>query len=337
MQKRILYIGNKLSKAVGTVTTIDTLSFLLKKEGYDVSAFSQINNKAFRLLDMLYRTIQYRRKVDVVLIDTYSTQNFYYAVWVAKICRYFDIPYIPILHGGNLPERLKKTFQLSQKLFKGAKTNVTPSMYLYEAFKTEGYNNLTYIPNTIEINKYPFLLRNEITPKLLWVRAFSKVYNPLLALKVVEEMHKKNIKVSLCMVGPEKDGALAECKKITQQKNLPITFTGKLEKVEWVELSKEFDVFINTTNFDNTPVSVIEAMALGLPVVSTNVGGLPYLIDQDKTGILVPPDNEQAFVQAIIKLMNNPSIVEFLSKRARAKVEGFDWENVKGKWNAVLS
>ena len=55
-----------------------------------------------------------------------------------------------------------------------------------------------------------------------------------------------------------------------------ITITGILRKAEWIELSKDYDVFINTTNVDNMPVSVIEAMALGMPIVSTNVGGIPF-------------------------------------------------------------
>lgn len=337
MQRRILYIGNKLSERGDIATTIDTLSLLLIDEDYIVYAYSHVKNKVFRFLDMLYRTFQFRKNIDVVLVDTYSTQNFYYAVWVARLCRFLKIPYIPILHGGKLPERLKKTPRLCKKLFRGAKINVAPSLYLLKIFKEEGYTNITYIPNTIEIKNYSFLLRKEIKPKLLWVRSFSKIYNPELALKVVEELLEKKIDVSLCMVGPEKDGSLNQCRELTQQKNLPITFPGKLDKKDWINLAVEYDIFINTTNFDNMPVSVIEAMALGLPVVSTNVGGLPFLIEHNKTGILVPPDNEQAFVDAICQLLTNTILGETISKNARTKVEGFDWEKVKHSWFRILN
>ena len=207
---------------------------------------------------------------------------------------------------------------------------------MLDTFKKEGYVNLTFIPNTLEIDKYPFLLRKELQPKLLWVRAFDTIYNPLLAVKVIEALLEKNIDASLCMVGPEKDGALAECKEIALQKNLPITFTGMLKKKEWIALSKEYDIFINTTNFDNTPVSVMEAMALGLPVISTNVGGLPYLIEEDVNGILVSPNNINSFVEAIIDLLSDLEKSQTLAKNARVKVEGFDWEVVKEKWDEVL-
>ena len=171
---------------------------------------------------------------------------------------------------------------------------------------------------------------------MLWVRSFSKIYNPKLALEVIEKLVAQNVKVILSMVGPEKDGSLKECQEIVAQKKLPIIFTGLLSKKEWINLSKDYDLFINTTNFDNTPVSVIEAMALGLPVISTNVGGIPYLIENGKTGVLVPPNDSQVFVDEIEAIYNNPSKTMKLSKNARRSVENFDWEVVKEKWIEVL-
>ena len=337
MKKKILYIGNKLSNSGSNVTSIETLGSFLKNEGYEIVMASSKKNKVFRLLDMLLTTVKYSKKVSCVLIDTYSTQNFYFAVLVAKVCRILHLPYIPILRGGMLPNRLKKSPKLCRRLFNAAKTNASPSNYLMEAFKKEGYTNLTYIPNTIEIDNYPFFERKNIKAKLLWVRSFSEIYNPLLAIKIVEKLLDKNITVKLCMIGPEKDGSLAICKELAEKKNLPIVFTGKLEKAAWIEQSKHYDIFINTTNFDNTPVSVMEAMALGLPVISTNVGGLPFLIDHQKTGVLVPPNDKFKFVDAIMDLIENPKKAQSLATNARAAVENFDWEKVKHHWFRILN
>jgi len=79
------------------------------------------------------------------------------------------------------------------------------------------------------------------------------------------------------MVGPDKDSSLGEAKDLAKQLGVAesVTFTGVLPKAQWHQLSEKFDIFINTTNIDNMPVSIIEAMALGLPIVSTNAGGLP--------------------------------------------------------------
>jgi glycosyltransferase involved in cell wall biosynthesis len=337
MQKRILYIGNKPSQSLGTVTTIETLSLLLASEGIEVITASAVKNKVFRLLDMTFTTFKHRKRVDYVLIDTYSTLNFNYAVAVSKLCRKFKIPYIPILHGGDLPKRLVKSRKASAKLFGNAYTNVSPSQYLLQVFNNAGFKNVKYIPNSIEIGNYPFLLRKEIKPKLLWVRSFSEVYNPLLAIEVLQKLLLRYPEASLCMVGPEKDGSLSECKQLAEKTNLPVHFMGRLDKLEWIKLSTKYSVFINTTNFDNMPVSVIEAMALGLPLISTEVGGIPHLIEDKVDGVLVPPNNASEFVASIDKLMQQPDFAIKITKNARIKVENFDWQLVKHSWNSLLN
>ncbi len=335
-KKNLLYIGNKIAVHGRPPTSIDVLSKWLQEEGYTILTSSSKKNRILRFLDMVFTTIKNRSNIDLVLIDTYSTQNFYYALIIAALCNFFKLPYIPILHGGNLPDRLKRNKKFSLFLFGKAKTNVAPSKYIMDQFKLNGFQNITYIPNTIEIEKYPFLPRKKIQPKLLWVRSFSEIYNPLLALQIVEQLKNEGLNVSLCMVGPEKDGSLARCKKVSHDLNLPIKFTGKLEKEEWIELSKAYDIFINTTNFDNMPVSVMEAMALGLPVVSTHVGGLPYLISSGQDGLLVPPNSPDNLVVAIKKLLSDPLMAETLALQARAKIEKFDWKQVKHSWITLL-
>lgn len=334
--KKILHIGSKIAKSGGNPTTIDTLSKLLRSEGYQVNTYSEKRSKLLRFLEMIYKTFLLRKKTDMVIIDTYSTLNFYYAVYVAKLCRLLNITYIPILHGGDLPKRLKNNPNMSKKLFHGAMVNVSPSKYLLDQFIRSGIKSISHIPNTIEIANYQFKSRKEIEPKILWVRSFSEIYNPMLALKILESLNEKGIVAELCMVGPEKDGTLTRCKEYAKKNGLPVSFTGKLSKREWIKLSRDYDIFINTTNFDNMPVSVIEAMALGLPVISTNVGGMPYLIEHDKTGILVPPNDEAIFVDAILKLMTYPEKASSLTIEARKQVEQYDWEIVKHKWFELL-
>ncbi len=337
MKRNLLYIGNKLSKKGSTVTSIETLGAFLKAEGFNITTASSKANKALRLLDMLWAVVKFKKKDATVLIDTYSTQNFYYAVIIARICSIRNIPYIPILRGGNLPQRLKNSPAKSKALFHGAQINVAPSRYLLEAFKKEGFVNTVYIPNTLELENYSFLLRNNLQPKLLWVRSFATLYNPILALDVLALLRSKGFNATLTMVGPAKDESFEACKIKTEAENLPVTFTGMLAKDAWIALSAQHDIFINTTNFDNTPVSVMEAMALGLPVVSTNVGGLPYLIANEIDGILVPPKDIATFTKAIEKLLANPKKAVEISLAARKKVAQFDWQVVKQQWTSLLS
>ena len=336
-KRKLLYIGNKLAQHGASPTMADWLPNFLETEGFKVVTASNKRNKIIRLLDMILTTYKNRKKVDLVIIDTYSTLNFYYAVIIAKICRNNKLPYIPILHGGNLPHRLEKDKGLSQNLFSGAKTCVSPSLYLMNQFQDFGYTNLTYIPNSISIKDYPFLPRTSLSPKLLWVRSFAEIYNPLLALEILEMLIKQGVNASLCMVGPDKDGSLIRCKKIAEELNLPVTFTGILSKQEWITLSKDYDLFINTTNFDNMPVSVMEAMALGMPVISTNVGGMAYMINCGKNGIVVPSKSPRAFVESITELLENSEKGFRMAQSARAEMEKLDWQEIKKLWIELLA
>jgi len=335
--KHLVYLGNKLSTAGHTPTTIDTLSTLLSAEGFIVTTASKQKHKIFRILDMLWTIARYAKRTNYVLIDTYSTQNFYYAYSCALVCQLLRLKYIPILHGGNLPNRLQTHPKLSATLFKRAHINCAPSYYIKEAFKREGYTNVIYIPNSISLSAYPFKAREMSTIKLLWVRSFSTIYNPKLAVRVLHGLLERGINATLCMVGPDVDGTLTQTQAYAKTLQVEVTFTGKLSKEEWIALSADYNVFINTTNFDNMPVTVIEAMALGLPLVSTNVGGLPYLIQQNITGVLVPPNDAEAFIEAVLSLQNDRLHRERLIENARVHAETFNWDTVKALWIATLN
>ena len=334
--KKLLYIGNELQPRGGSPTTIDRLAPLFKNEGFQVKTSSSRENKLLRLAEMMTSVISNKSWLDVVLIDTYSTRNFWYAVLTAELCKKLALDYILLLHGGELPKRIKKSPGLSASLFERAKLNIAPSYYLFQKFKEAGFRNIKYIPNFICLEDYPYKIRKTVAPKLLWVRAFAKIYNPILAIKVLEEVLKNYPNAQLCMVGPKKDESYKECLTYAEENNLPVKFTGKLSKPEWIELSKDYDIFLNTTNVDNTPVSILEAMALGFPIISTEVGGIPYLIQDKQNGLLVPPKNKLSMVNAVKSLLGNSVLAENLSQNARQEAEKFDWQIVKKDWNEVL-
>ena len=115
MMKRVLYLGNNLKSKSKYHNAYDTLTINLKFEGYKIINASDKKNQLIRLLDMMYHTIKYGKKVDYVLIDTYSTLAFYFAYFNALISNVYRTPYILILHGGDLPKRLAKSPKMSKK------------------------------------------------------------------------------------------------------------------------------------------------------------------------------------------------------------------------------
>nr|WP_315199079.1 glycosyltransferase family 4 protein [uncultured Flavobacterium sp.] len=333
--RNLLYIGNKLSKHGVTPTTIETLGPLLEQEGFSLKYSSSQKNKGLRFIAMLWSVFQYR-KTDYVLIDTYSTANFWYAFAISQLCRLLQIKYIPILHGGNLSFRLKKNPKICGMIFKNSFQNVAPSLFLISVFKEEGYHNVIHIPNAIELAKYPFLEREKAVPNLLWVRSFAKIYNPIMAVEVFACLKEKYPEATLCMVGPEKDGSLLEAKQRANNLNVEVLFTGKLSKKDWIDLSKNYSVFINTTHFDNMPVSVIEAMSLGLAVVSTNVGGIPFLLENEKESLLVLDKDVNKMVEAVVRLIEEPDLFSKITSTAREKSKQFEWQEIKSKWLTIL-
>lgn len=334
-KSKVLYIGNNLVKKTNYATSMDILSSLLKLEGFTVYKSSSKSNKMLRLLEMCFNIISFRTKFDYVLIDTYSTSNFYYAFITSQLCRIFNLRYLPILRGGNLPYRLHHNPTLSSLIFNNSFQNIAPSGYLKYEFELKGYTTLL-IPNVIPITKYNFKNRQKLQPKLLYVRSFAKIYNPTMAIEVLKELKNTYSKAVLCMVGPDKDGTLKDVKHLINTYDLQdsVEITGVLSKDEWHKKSEEFDIFINTTNVDNTPISVIEAMALGLPVVSTNVGGLPYLIDDNKDGVLVDKEQPILMAKKIIEIIEENK--SSFAKMARCKVENFDWSVVRKQWLKLL-
>ncbi|UYW00497.1 glycosyltransferase family 4 protein [Flavobacterium agricola] len=332
---KIVYIGNKLQAKGFTPTSVETLGNFLISEGYNVKRYSDIRNPFFRFLNMQFG-IFFNNHVNCVIIDTYSSKAFWFAFFSSLSSIITNKKYILCLRGGNLPMRLNKNPKLCNWMFSNSFRNISPSGYLLQEFEKKGYKNLTLIPNTIEIENYSFLPRTLSSPKVLWVRSFAEIYNPLLAVDVLIELKKIYPEAELCMVGPEKDGSLIKVKQYAADNNVEVSFPGKLSKKEWFKLSENYNIFLNTTNFDNTPVSVMEAMALGLPVVSTNVSGLPFLIQTDKDGILVEPNNSSLMVQAIDKLVKDKSLYKKIQLNARKKAETWDWQVIKNDWNKLL-
>jgi len=334
--KKVLCIGNNLVKHGNTATSLVVLGELLEREGYTIIYASSQKNKLLRMLDMVFKTIRYARKVDYVLIDTYSTVNFWYALVISQLCRLLGVKYIPKLLGGDLPNRLERSRFFCDLIFKNAYQNVAPSMYLYSVFKDKGYANLLHIPNSLELGNYRLDRKVFDFPRILWVRSFAQLYNPVLAVKVLIAIQKKYPLAKLCMVGPKKDESYETTVAYAKDNNVAVSFTGKLSKKEWANLSADYNLFLNTTHFDNTPVSVMEAIALGLPVVSTNVGGIPFLLQHEKNALLVGDNDLEDMVIQIERLFNEPQLANALVTKAYDLIQGFDWSIIRKQWIDLL-
>jgi len=218
-----------------------------------------------------------------------------------------------------------------------ATTVTSPSPYLAESLK--GFReDIRVIPNAIKIGGYPYRPRDTVSPRIVWLRAFHRMYRPELAVKVVELLKREWPGTALTMVGPDKDGSLRRVREFAEASGV----SGAVKLVPGVphsrvrEVLAGGDIFLNTATVDNTPVSVLEAMACGLCVVSTNVGGIAYLLEQEVDALLVRPGDPEAIAGAVRRILTEPGLAEHLSRNARKKAEAFDWSVVLPQWEELL-
>ena len=332
----VLYIGNRLSAHGKSPTGIEILGPLLEKRGHNLRYASSKKNKIVRLSQMLAATFRSRKWADVVLIDTYSTSNFWYAVAVSALCRRFKITYIPVLHGGNLPSRLVNSPSASGALFKNSAVNVAPSGYLQRAFADRGYN-VKLIPNPVNLDNFPFKPRPEAAPNLLWVRALGPMSNPQMAVRVAALVAREHPSTRLVMVGPDPLDLSRDLRQLASQLGVQLDLRGGLSQKEWASLSAQSDIFINTSSVDNAPFSLIEAMALGLYVVSTDVGGIPFLADDMRDALLCGPGDDAAMARSIIKIIADPALRATLQKSAFEKSRRFSADAILPLWDEILA
>lgn len=329
----ILLVGNHFYPNIG-----GELSRKLQDCGWRVVETSRLKNAALRLGDMLLTAFTRRRSYDIAQVDVFSGRAFVWAESVCWLLRRVGKPYVLTLHGGNLPAFAKTARRRVECLLRSAGAVTTPSGYLKEAFQ-DVRQDITLVPNPINQADYTRRIRRLVQPRLVWVRAFHKVYNPTLAVRVLAQLAESFPEVRLEMVGPDKlDGSLAEVRTsaaaLGVEKNLNLVGpVSKRDVPGWLNRS---DIFLNTTDVDNTPVTVLEALASGLCIVSTDAGGLPFLLRNGHDAVLVPRNDPAAMAGAVRSILESDGLGERLSRHALETAREFDWAVVLPQWQALL-
>lgn len=338
MKGRLLLVGNFLSAAGLNRGVCEDLAERLQAAGWNVITTSDTPARLPRLVDMVRTAWTRRHDYDAAHVEVYSGPAFLWAEAVCAVLRWARKPYILTLHGGNLPAFSRRWPGRVRRLLRSAAAVTTPSRYLQEhmrAFRPD----LHLLPNPLDTARYPCRIRARPAPRLIWLRAFHSIYNPTLAPQVLARLNGRFPDLHLTMVGPDKgDGSLQAVRKTAEVLGVleHIDFPGGVPKAEVPAWLDKGDIFINTTNVDNTPVSVMEAMTCGLCIVSTDVGGMPYLLEHERDALLVPAGSAPAMAEAVQRILTEPGLAERLSRNARAKAEEFDWSVILPAWDKLL-
>ena len=338
VQPSVLIVGNFLSAAGASRGVCEDLRIRLGNAGWRVTVASKERGRILRLTDMLFTVWSRRHEYAVSQVDVFSGPAFVWAFAVTSLLGLLGKPRILTLHGGKLPEFSRRWPRLVRRMLTSAEVVTVPSAYLLREMKSYRAD-LVMLPNPLDVSAYPFAVRDGARPWLVWLRAFHDIYNPALAPAVVAQLVSDYPDVRLTMIGPDRrDGSLQatlqEAKRLGVSDRVQII--GGIAKSNVGGALSGADIFINTTNVDNTPVSVLEAMACGLCVVSTNVGGLPDLVSDGWDGILVPPRNPEAMASGIRRILGSRELAAHLSVNGRRKADQFDWSVLLPRWERLL-
>ncbi len=355
---RLCFVGPHLARHPGWVTTqSEVVSALFAQEGYEVRSTSSVRSPWWRTFDMLSSIFRWHRRLDLMVLSVFSGRAFLYADWLGRLARRVGLKQVFFLHGGDLPELARRAPERVRRVLARADAIVAPSPFLARMAEDLGLE-ATVIPNVLDLHDYTFRARVELVEpiKILWLRTFHPIYHPELALEVLDRLRRRGIDAELTMAGQDK-GLEASCRSRAVELGLQerARFVGFLGATAKAEALSGHDLYLHTNRVDNTPVTVLEAAACGLPVVGTRVGGMADLLGD--AGLLIPPivprtddpgtlgataddlsdATADAMADAIESLVHDPGEVERLSAAGRALAESCAWPAAHDRWRRLFT
>lgn len=332
-KNRILIIGTFLYDNSTPFPQAKLLGDYLESEGYNTICVSTHKNKLLRLVDICASVLL--RKYDFLFVQIFSGPAFIYAGMAILLGKMRGKKVVGVLRGGNLPKYLIQNLNFKSWLLTRCNVLISPSGYLKDALAKLGITT-EIIPNIVDLGKYTYKSRKRVSAKILWIRRYIDIYNPKMVVNVARRLKIQYPDFQLTMAGGGDYQALKE-QAIHDGLGENMTFYSFVSKEKINELGQLHDIFINTANIDNFPVTVVEAMAMGLVVVSTNVGGIPFILDNNINAILVNPNDDEQMAAKIIDLCEKPVLTEKICEASHATVLGYSWENIREKYIAIFS
>jgi len=333
----ICVVGNLVGHNPGYGTTQgQILAHHLRVDGSVVVTCSSVKNRLLRLVDIFTTILRNRNTLDITIVEVYSGLSFVIADVVGCLGKWLKIRLVGVLHGGNLPQFSKKFPRWSNRVLRRFDVLVAPSAFLERDLEISVLRP-RIIPNILDLTSYPHRLRSNLGPALLWMRAFHSIYNPAMAIQVLAEVRRTHRDATLVMAGVDK-GLQEDMLRLAKEMGLSdaVRFPGFLDHAAKIREFSNADIFLNTTTVDNMPVAVVEACAMGLCVVATDVGGLRDLIVDRENGILVQDRSVGEMAAAVNELLGNSGLASKISADARLLAERSAWTNVQPAWDALF-
>lgn len=340
-RQRLCFVGPHLGSHAGWVLSQgEVLAQNFRDEGWEVAETSSRLNPLLRAADMSFTLFREKRHIDVVILSCYSGRAFRFTEMIGTLCKLWSLPLVVVLHGGGLPDFFAAEPERAKKALARADRLAAPSSFLASATGKLGFA-AKIIPNVFEVDKYLDLPRGDFdaqAPRLLWMRTFHEIYQPELALEALAILRSRGIGARLTMAGQDK-GLLEFCRRRAAALGLAeaVDFPGFLDLSAKIQAFARHDVFLNTNRIDNSPVTVLEAAAAGLPIVATAAGGLPHLLENGVAALLVPVGDAEALAGAVKNLLAGDALREKLQAGGRRVAEAGSWPAVYALWQELFA
>ncbi len=325
---RVLLICNYKSGVGGISGQVEILQRKLREDGHTAEIFSTKGSLLWRL-GLFYRLQKCAKRYDVLHIHCCSGWGFLPAVVGITVGRWTKKRVVLTYHGGGGECFFDNHPILVNHYLTRTDTNIVLSGFLANVFEKH-HLPYTIIPNIIELDRDHYRERTEIQPRFICTRAHEVIYNIPCILRAFQKVLTKRPESSLILVG---DGSEHEnLIQLTKKYGLKnVTFTGRVDNSRIYHYLDQADVFLSTPTVDNMPVSVLEAMNVGLLVISSNVGGVPYMVEDGKTGYLFPSNDSATLANLMIEAVQQQSDSIAITRNAHQVVNVYRWENIKEK------
>ncbi len=270
------------------------------------------------------------RRADVAHVFSASYSSFLLAPLPAiLVAQALGKPVVLNYRSGEAPDHLRRS-AIARHVIARVDRNIVPSRFLVDVFASFGID-ASIVPNIVDADRFRFRERRPLSPRLLSTRNFDALYNVACTLRAFQLVQRRYPDSSLTLVGggPEEPRLRALVAELGVRH---VTFAGRIDPDAIARYYTAHDIFVQTPNIDNMPTSVIEAYASGLPVVSTDAGGVPAILTHGVHGLLAPLNDHEAVAARILELLEDEDFARRLAARGYQRSRECTWTAVRQQW-----
>jgi glycosyltransferase involved in cell wall biosynthesis len=270
------------------------------------------------------------RRADVVHAFSASYFSFLLAPLPAVlVARLVGKPVVINYRSGEAPDHLRRS-SIARAALARTNANVVPSRFLRDVFARFGLP-AEIIPNVVDLTRFRFAPRRPLRPRLLSTRNFEPLYNVGCTLRAFRTVQAHYADASLTLVGA--GSVEPRLRALASELGLRnVTFAGRVPPAEIWRSYADAHIYVQTPDIDNMPSSMLEAFASGLPVVSTDAGGVPAILTDGVHGLLAPVGDHDAVARQVLRLLADQALVDRMTHAALMSCAAYTWEVVRGQW-----